>query len=188
MAENVAGNADIVGVLQTDHNEVRALFARLETTPVDQRGDLFSEIVSELARHETAEEMIVYPTLRDAAPRGDQVAEARLTEEQEAEELMAAMEDMDPTSDEFLTSFQRLREEVEEHASHEEQEVFPRLREYCDAEQRSSMADRFNMAKKTGPTHPHPDAPNRPPGLIALGPVASLFDRARDAARNAMGG
>ncbi|MDQ4130385.1 MAG: hemerythrin domain-containing protein, partial [Actinomycetota bacterium] len=70
---------------------------------------------------------------------------------------------------------------------HEEREVFPRLREYCDAEQRSTMADRFDTAKKTGPTPPHPQAPNRPPGLLALGPVASIFDRARDAARNAMG-
>lgn len=184
----MAHNSDILAVLQSDHDEVRALFSRLESTPIDQRGDLFSEIVNELARHETAEEMIVYPTLRDAAPQGDQVADARLAEEQEGEELLAAMEDMDPTSDEFLKSFRKLREEVEEHASHEEREVFPRLREYCDLEQLDSLGERFNMAKKTGPTHPHPEAPNRPPGLMALGPVASVFDRARDAARKAMGG
>lgn len=184
----MADNSDILAVIRSDHNEVRTMFARLESTPIDQRGDLFSEIVSELARHETAEEMIVYPTLRDAAPQGDQVAEARISEEQQAEELLAAMEDMDPASDEFLKSFRKLREEVEDHASHEEQEVLPRLREYCDLEQLDSMGERFNTAKKTGPTHPHPKAPNTPAGLMALGPVASVFDRARDAARKAMGG
>lgn len=181
-------NNDILAVLQSDHDEVRALFARLESAPVGQRGELFSEIVSFLARHETAEEMIVYPTLRDAAPQGDRIAEARLSEEQEGEELMAEMEQMDPASDEFLKSFRKLHEEVEEHASHEEQEVFPRLREYCDAEQRRTMGGRFDTAKKTGPTHPHPEAPNRPPGLLALGPVAAMFDRGRDTARKAMGG
>lgn len=183
----MADGRDIVEVLQTDHGTVRGLFARLDQTPVDQLGELFNEIVEELARHETAEEMVVYPTLRDAAPQGDQVAQTRLSEEQEAEELMAGMEDMDPASEEFLARFRQLRDEVEEHASNEEREVFPRLREHCDEQQRRDMGDKFTTAKGMGPTHPHPRSPNTPPGLLLLGPVAALFDRARDAARKALG-
>ncbi len=183
----VADGRDIVEVLGTDHETVRGLFARLDQTSVEQLGDLFNEISAELARHETAEEMVVYPTLRDAAPQGDQVAESRLSEEQEAEQLMAAMEDMDPTSEEFLARFRQLRDEVELHASNEEREVFSRLREHCDVEQRRDLGDKFTTAKSMGPTHPHPRAPDTPPGLVVLGPVAALFDRARDAARKVLG-
>jgi hypothetical protein len=41
------------------------------------------------------------------------------------------------------------------------------------------------LAKATAPTHPHPKAPNQPPGNILLGPIAAIIDRARDAARAA---
>lgn len=184
----MADGTDIIDVLQHDHNEVRALLARFDQTEADQRGELFREIVNELARHETAEEIIVYPTLRDVAPQSDQIAQARLAEEEQAEQLMAAMEDMDPTSSEFLESFRRLRGEVEEHASNEERDVFPRLRQNCDPEQRSTLGDRFTTAKGMAPTHPHPQAPDTPPGNILLGPVAAIYDRARDAARQALGG
>lgn len=73
-------------------------------------------------------------------------------------------------------------------STHEEREVFPRLLEHCDEEPRRNMGEKFTTAQKTGPTHPHPQAPNQPPGLLTLGPVAAVFDRARDAARSALGG
>ncbi|MDQ3973474.1 MAG: hemerythrin domain-containing protein [Actinomycetota bacterium] len=183
----MADGTDIIAILQNDHNEVRNLLARFDQTAPDRRSDLFRELVSELARHETAEEIIVYPTLRDVAPQGDQIAEARLAEEGQAEQLMAAMEDMDPASTEFVASFRRLRDEVELHASNEELEVFPRLQQQCDAEQRRTLGDRFTTAKGMAPTHPHPEAPDTPPGNILLGPVAAVYDRARDAARRVLG-
>jgi hypothetical protein len=42
------------------------------------------------------------------------------------------------------------------------------------------------MAKKVAPTHPHPHAPNSPPGNLAVGPVLALVDRVRDAAQSAL--
>jgi hypothetical protein len=44
----------------------------------------------------------------------------------------------------------------------------------------------FEKAKKTAPTHPHPSTPNTPGANMALGPVAAVFDRARDAVSSAM--
>jgi len=35
------------------------------------------------------------------------------------------------------------------------------------------------------PTHPHPNAPDTPPGNMVLGAVAALADRFRDAMRKA---
>lgn len=175
---------DIVDRLTDDHNEIRSLFGELDTTPTEQRGDLFRHIVSELARHEAAEEAVVHSATRDDVPGGEQIANAVLEEEDQAERLMAEMEEIDPTSQEFLTRFGHLRDDVLAHAEHEEAEEFPRLREHLDTDRRVQMADGFERLKGLAPTHPHPHTPQDPKVRAAVGPIAGIFDRARDAARD----
>lgn len=176
----------IIEHLRKDHDTVRALFAQLDDTAPSGRQDLFREIVSELARHEAAEQAIVHPRTRDA-PQGGQVADAVVREEQEAEELMAEMESMDAESDEFLASFRKLRTAVENHATHEEEKEFPRLEEMLDHDQLVGMAKDFERVESIAPTHPHPDAPNDATAQLTVGPVAGIFDRAKDAVRDALG-
>lgn len=178
--------ADVIDLIRQDHDEIRELFSQLEDTAPESRGDLFRHIVSELARHEAAEEAIIHPTLRDEL--GDeQEAGSIVEEEQKAEELMAQMEDMDPASDEFLARFRQLRDDVLEHAQHEENDEHPRLRQQIDDARLQEMAEGFRRVKQMAPTHPHPKASNEPEAQLTLGPIAGIFDRARDAARNAVG-
>lgn len=40
----------------------------------------------------------------------------------------------------------------------------------------------FETVFHPAPTHPHPSAPDTPPGNLVAGPVGALFDRIRDAA------
>ena len=174
---------DIVDQLVDDHTGFRELFGRMETTPPDQRGDLFRSIVSELARHEAAEEAIVHAATR-SLPGGESIAREVLEEEAEAEKLLARMEKLDPTGAEFLAAFATLRQDVLAHAEHEERDEFPRLREHLTADRRREMANGFETLKGMGPTHPHPMTPQEPAVRAAVGPIAGIFDRARDAARN----
>ena len=46
------------------------------------------------------------------------------------------------------------------------------------------MAKKMELARKAAPTHPHPHAPNTPPGNIAAGAVAAVVDKIRDALRS----
>ncbi len=177
---------DIIDLLTSDHDLFRSLFDELETCRPDERGDLFQKIVFELARHEAAEESIVHPTTRDEVAQGEAVAKTALEEESKAEKLMASMESMDSQSDEFLASFRELRDDVLQHATYEESEEFPRLRE-LDEQRLTAMADGFRKVKETAPTHPHPKTPQTPEVRAAVGPIAGIFDRARDAAREAVG-
>ncbi|MBY5161396.1 hemerythrin domain-containing protein [Salsipaludibacter albus] len=176
----------IIDHLRKDHDTVRDLFGRLEQTAAAERRELFREIVSELARHEAAEQAIVHPRTREAA-HGDQVADSVIGEEQEAEELMADMESMDPESDEFLAAFRKLHTAVENHATHEEEKEFPRLEEQFDHDELVAMATHFERLESVAPTRPHPNTPNDPVATAAIGPVAGVFDRARDAVRDALG-
>jgi hypothetical protein len=43
------------------------------------------------------------------------------------------------------------------------------------------MGAKLAAAKKMAPTHPHPKAPNTPPGNIVGGVAAKVMDKARDA-------
>jgi hypothetical protein len=72
-------------------------------------------------------------------------------------------------------------DDVTHHAQEEEDDVFPRLRQTCSPEQLRELGDKIRATKKVAPTHPHPSAPDTPPGNKILGPMAGLVDRVRDA-------
>lgn len=178
---------DLIDLITDDHDEVRSLMDRIEGAAPDQRGDLFRELVGELARHEAAEEAIVHPTLRDETPDGELIADGVLEEESEAEDLLARMEKMDPASSEFMEAFRDLRSDVLAHAQHEEREEHPKLRAELAPERLREMAEGWQQLKKTAPTRPHPNTPQTPEVRAAVGPIAGMFDRARDAARQLVG-
>ena len=177
--------ADVISILLQDHNEVRQLFGQLDSAVgAEQRTELFHKLVRELAMHETAEEEVVYPALRKDAADGDAVADARIEEEGEAEKLLSKMEKMDVASEEFARALDKLRAAVLQHAEKEESEVFPRLRQAESEERLEAMGKILETAKKTAPTHPHPHVPNTAAANMAAGPMAAVFDRARDAIRD----
>jgi hemerythrin superfamily protein len=123
--------------------------------------------------------MIVRPAAKDTA--GKEEAEARNTEEKEANKILAQLEKMDLSSSEFEAQFAQFEVDVLSHAEHEETEEFPALESGCTSEQRQTMGRRLLTAEKMAPTHPHPTAAGSPAMQWTLGPFASLLDRARDA-------
>jgi hemerythrin superfamily protein len=172
---------DIVDLLLEDHAEAKALLDEINSSAPEKREELFWDLVPALVRHEVAEEMVVYPTIRSDAPDGEHEVEPRLKEQAEAEELLADMEQLDRASTEFAQKLKKLRDGVLEHAEAEEQNIFPLLRALEDVEQRAQLGARYEKAKSAAPTHPHPNAPDTPPGNKVLGPVTALFDKTRDA-------
>lgn len=176
-------HTELVPLLLADHQEAKRLLERFDTLPASERADAFCEIVHELVRHEVAEEEVVYPTLRRFADGGDDLADLRIKEQAAAEELLAKMEKAGVESAEFPAMFAKLRTEVLAHAEAEEKSVFPELGSSVNADELRSLGQRYDKAKKTAPTHPHPHAPDTPPGNVVLGPVAALVDRMRDAVR-----
>ncbi len=186
MADAADGQArDLVAVLLEDHKAAETLLGRIGAPDADQ-SELFDTLVHELVGHEVAEEEIVYPALRREVPGGDALAEPRIAEQQKAEELLAKMERMDRRGPEFAQSMTHLRDEALAHAQAEEAEVFPELRRHLSDERSAALASAYRTAKATAPTHPHPHAPNTPPGNIAAGGIAAVADRVRDAARSAI--
>ncbi len=179
---------DILHLLLADHEALKKQFASLDKAAAEERQPLFCELVQDLVCHEVAEEIVLYPTIRLDAPHGGAEAAPRLEEQATAEERLAVLEKTDPTSDEFGRGLAKLERAILRHAEAEEREIFPLLRAVEDDEERIALGVRYERAKASAPTHPHPHAPDTPPGNLLVGPVAAMFDKARDVARSAMGG
>lgn len=174
---------DLVDQLLEQHEMVRrAINGVARTTTAESRQEAFDALRELLARHETAEEMIVRPLTRDI-DNGGAIAEARMAEENESKDVLAELENLDIASVEFARTFETFAKSVLEHAIAEETYEFPLLRQ-LDPGKLEKAEKQFLMAEKTAPTHPHPSARSTAMNFVA-GPFAAVADRARDAVSRA---
>jgi hemerythrin superfamily protein len=180
---------DIVDVLLDQHAQIRGLLEEVSTAVGAQaRRGPFEALVRLLAVHEAAEEQVLHPVARLRLPEGDQVADARIAEEEESKRLLAQLERLGTDHDDFGARFARLRELVLLHARNEEREEFPGVREHYSEQDRRTLGDAFKAAELAAPTHPHPHDPDRPPANLVAGPAIAAADHVRDALRRALSG
>ncbi|WP_396454933.1 hemerythrin domain-containing protein [Actinomadura sp.] len=177
---------DAIDLLVRQHAEIRRLFDEVEAAAGDERKAAFDRLRRLLAVHETAEEEIVHPYARRHLDDGDTVVDARLSEENQAKQILSDTEYLGTDDTEFLRWLGDLRIAVLDHARHEEEEEFPRIRELAGEQERRRMAGAVRAAEAVAPTHPHVGFETAPANMMA-GPFAAVADRARDAIRKAAG-
>ncbi|WP_262706344.1 MULTISPECIES: hemerythrin domain-containing protein [Streptomyces] len=182
--QDPAGEDDVVALLTHQHGQIRNLFDEVEAATGADRRDAFHRLVRMLAIHETAEEEVVHPFARRAFGDASEVVAERLEEERQAKEQLKALEDMGPEDPAFLPALLALREAVTRHARAEERYEFAALRRTADPQRLARMATAVRAAEATAPTHPHPGVESGAKNL-ALGPLAAVVDRTRDALRKA---
>jgi hemerythrin superfamily protein len=170
---------DVVAFLKAQHEQIKNLFERVQTTSGDEREQAFTDLRRLLAVHETAEEEVVHPRARRELSDGDVVVTARLNEEQAAKQTLAELEKLDVDSGEFGSLFDQFRAAVVAHAEAEEREEFAQLAEELDDSQLQRMRSAVALAEKTAPTHPHPGIELAGANLM-VGPFAAMLDRAKD--------
>ncbi|MGW8377375.1 hemerythrin domain-containing protein [Streptomyces sp. ODS28] len=176
---------DVVTLLLKQHERIRELFDEVFRSEGSARRDAFQHLVRTLTVHETAEEEIVHPYARKHLDKGGAVVERRLDEEKEAKESLASLERLDPHDPDFLDRLESLRDAVLAHAASEEKEEFACLQEVTDQRERRALAAGMRAAEALAPTHPRPGTESAA-GNAALGPLAAVADRTRDAVRSAM--
>jgi hemerythrin superfamily protein len=181
-----AADIDVVALLMRQHGDIRNLFDEVERSQGEERRDAFRRLVRLLAVHETAEEEVVHPFVRMAVDGGEQVVKDRLAEEKSAKETLAALDEMDTDDPGFMPRLIQLRTEVQEHARAEERYEFSHIRRSTDVTNLAAMAKAVKAAEAMAPTRPHPGV-EAASANVAVGPVAALMDRTKDAVRKAMG-
>ncbi|MCW2887469.1 MAG: hypothetical protein QOE54_5580 [Streptosporangiaceae bacterium] len=175
----------VVDLLLRQHQEINRLLTKVEKSTGKPRAEAFDRLRHLLAVHETAEEEIVHPYARRTINNGTRVTESILKEENQAKHTLAELEKLGTDSVEFTPVFMRFQKAVLAHAEHEEKQEFPELAAKSSPEQLKGMVAAVKAAEAIAPTHPHPGVES-PTKNLALGPMAAVVDRTRDAIRKAM--
>jgi hemerythrin superfamily protein len=178
---------EVIAFLKAQHDFIEDMFDEvLHASDPQAREKPFIELRQLLAVHETAEEMLVHPRARREIDEGDAIVDALLHEEHDAKEQLSKIESIDVTSQQFIDELTALREAVLAHAEHEESEEFPKLKRELDAAELNRMGTAVRVAEAIAPTRPHPGVESAKLNF-AVGPFASMLDRARDVIQQAIG-
>jgi hemerythrin superfamily protein len=170
---------DVIRILLEQHAQVRDLFAEVQKAPAAERQEPFDRLRALLAVHETGEELVLRPQADDSEWKS--VATERNNEEDEANHVLASLEDMDTASEAFLEKLKEFEEAVDEHAEAEESQEFPRVLQALDEDKRRKLGSRLQAVEKMAPTHPHPTAAGSTTAQALTGPFATMVDRVKDA-------
>jgi hemerythrin superfamily protein len=171
---------DAIAFLKEQHDQVRSLMNTVASGAGDQ-AENFQDLVRMLAVHETAEEMVVYPAVRASVPDGRPLADARVAEESAAKDMLSELEKIGVADSSFDAKFATFASAVQDHAEHEEKEVFPKLRDNLEKGTLETMRAALVVAEAAAPTHPHPHGPDGAIGNMVVGPFVAIADRVRDA-------
>jgi hemerythrin superfamily protein len=179
MTTQVQSAKDVVSFLKEQHEQIKALFAKVSGSTGSEREEAFVQLRRLLAVHETAEEEIVHPRAATVLSDGEQIVKQRLHEENEAKQALAELEKLDIESTEFESKFRTLQQDVLAHAEAEESQEFERLDAELSDEQLENMRSAVKLAEAMAPTRPHAGVESRTANLL-VGPFAMMLDRARD--------
>jgi len=176
---------NILSLLTTDHRNVDALFTEFEQTDVgdlENLARLRDHILRQLAIHAEIEEQTLYPALRGEAD--DDVLEA-LEEHHAVKATLAELERMPPSAERFRAKMTVVIESVRHHVEEEEGDggLFDVARRTLKPTEMEEMAERAEQLRKSGPTRPHPFAPDQPPLNVLIGVPVAVLDRVVTTAR-----
>jgi hemerythrin-like domain-containing protein len=136
-------------MLKADHDKVKELLKQLESTTergVKTREELFATIKGELTVHETIEEEIFYPALKEHPKAKELVLEA-YEEHHVVDNVMAELEGLDVSDETWGAKATVMKENVEHHIQEEEQEMFKQARQVFDKQELQDLGDRMARRK-----------------------------------------
>ena len=119
---------DAITLLKQDHDSVKEMLRQLEQMPKgqpEQRLQLAERIIHELMVHERIEEEIFYPAVEQAGEKGQEEVEHSIEEHALVDNIIAQLEAVDLSSDDFEGTVRVLKENVFHHIKDEEEKMFP---------------------------------------------------------------
>jgi hemerythrin superfamily protein len=130
---------DVTAVIAPQHEQVKVLLEQVRKAAGRERAEAFHRLRLTLALHETAEEQAVHPQARRQLDPDDRVVTDRVAEEETAGQTISALEMVDVDSDQFGSTFEHLASSVIDHATAEENDEWPALRQITDSAVASGM-------------------------------------------------
>lgn len=128
VTENKPKAQEAIALLKADHKLVSMLFEQYETAKSStKKKAIVSQICSELTVHAQLEEEIFYPQVRAALKDKELIPEA-IVEHATLKELIAQIEDGEPSDELYNAKVKVLSEYVKHHVKEEQNEIFPKAK------------------------------------------------------------
>ena len=137
-------------LLKRDHTEVKKMLSDLEDTTEraeKTRTEGLATLKHELEIHETIEEEIFYPALKEH-PKTKDLALEGYEEHHVVETIMGELENVEPSDETWMAKFSVMKENLEHHISEEEDEMFPKVEQVFDGEELEELGDRMQERKE----------------------------------------
>jgi hemerythrin superfamily protein len=175
--------------IEADHEQVWNLINQITggsgPSPLDPDEQLrvARELVATASSHEAAEESVVWPVIREVCPEGKDLVLQATSQERQAKRILNELDHIKAGNQEFAKCVRSLAGHTREHITYERTQIGPRLFRYLDETTEAGLVDRWNAARLSGPTRPHPHTPPVPAVLAVMVPLLSRMDRVRDSLR-----
>ncbi|WP_327010749.1 hemerythrin domain-containing protein [Dactylosporangium sp. NBC_01737] len=177
------GGYNMLDLLDEDHRQLASLCERLISPGEQEKAkpqDIEDVLVATLARHLSAEEQYLYPTVKAVLPDGAPIASQEVAADAE---LILALQRLHvtPAADaSYQAALEAVTSHVRDHNHRTGEEVFPRLREQCTDTELVRLGNRVQIARGAAPTRPHPSTPSAPPLNKLVDPAVAVVDKVRD--------
>ena len=175
---------DVITEIKIDHKVISDLWERFQTTAVEsEKQKIANSIIREIAVHSTCEEIVLYPTFEKHLKDGTQLANHSREEHAQVKKDLYELDKMKASDAGYSSLIGKVMKELLQHIKEEEDTILPKFQSAINLDELSSLGKSFANTRLTAPTHPHPDAPDKPPAETIAGTAALPVDKARDAMR-----
>jgi iron-sulfur cluster repair protein YtfE (RIC family) len=144
------GAMDALQLLKDDHDAVKAILERLATTTEraeKTRPELFQTLKRDLEAHETIEEEILYPALKEHAKTKEIALEA-YEEHHVVDSILGELEATPVDDETWGAKLTVMKENLEHHIEEEEKEMFKQARQVIDEAELDAMGERMAARKE----------------------------------------
>ncbi len=138
-----------ITLLEEDHRKMKKLLSELESTTergVKTREELFATVKDELTVHETIEEEIFYPALKEH-PKTKEITLEAYEEHHVVDMVLAEIEGVPYDDERWGAKFKVMKENIEHHIEEEEKEMFKQARQAFEEDELEALGERMKARK-----------------------------------------
>lgn len=174
-------DTDITQLIEQDHREVERMFQQLLGGEATDRAAVATQLCTELKVHTQCEEVVAYPVMRKAVPSGDQRIDEGIKEHDEAETLIARLEQLDVDDPAFESTLLELQAAVQHHVQEEESDVLPPFRTYTSDDRRAELGRKWQEQKQATTQAENAAVRGEATSDLTDATKQELYDRAKEA-------
>jgi hemerythrin-like domain-containing protein len=141
---------DAITLLTDDHDKLKKLLNELDATTergVKTREQLLARVKDELTVHESIEEEIFYPALKEH-PKTKEITLEAYEEHHVVDMVMKEIEGLPFDDERWGAKFTVMKENIEHHIEEEEGQMFKQARQVFEEEELEALGERMAARKE----------------------------------------